>query len=336
MDTLATIACPDCRVPSRKFGKDRKGNQWFQCPKCRKTITDVPANPLGLMRLDMADAVRCLRLLAESMSMRATARCTGNDRKTVEALMEQVGHGCERLMEGRIKGLAVADVQVDEVWGFVGMKEKTRLRDHPTSTGSGDAYCYTAVERETKLVLAWHVGLRSYEDAAYFADKLALATSGEFQVSTDGFTPYATAIPGSMPHSHFAQIVKTFSTKEDGKKDSRYSPGTVIGTVKIPRHGNPDPAKISTSHVERHNLTIRMQNRRMTRLTNAFSKLWRNHELAFALQFAFYNFCRPHTTLTDATSGEGKKRQPMTPAMAAGLEDHPWTLEELIRNAGNA
>ena len=328
----AAVVCPSCKVSARKFGKDRKGNQRFQCPKCRKTVTDVPAAPLGVMRLDMADAVRCLQLLLEGMSVRATARCTGNDRKTVLALMLQIGEQCERLLEGRIKGLPVADVQCDEIWGFVGMKEKTRQREHRESVDTGDAYCFTAVERHSKLVLAWHVGTRTPEDAAYFADKLAIATSGEFQISTDGFTPYTTAIPGAMPHSHFAQIIKQFSTKDD-KREARYSPGTVIGTVKVPRHGSPDMAKCSTSHVERHNLTIRMQNRRMTRLTNAFSKKWANHQASLALTIASYNFCRPHITLTDATACEGKKKQPTTPAMAAGIADHPWTLEELILNS---
>ena len=196
---------------------------------------------------------------------------------------------------------------------------------------AGDAYTFTAVERETKLVLAWHVGTRTPEDTAYFADKLAIATSGKFQVTTDGFTPYATAIPAALPNTDFAQLVKNYATKEDGK-ESKYSPGEVTGTVKVVRHGSPDMEKVCTSHVERHNLTIRMQNRRMTRLTNAFSKKWENHELALALQFAFYNFCRAHETLTDATGGDGKAKRNTTPAMAAGLEDHPWTLEELIRN----
>ena len=170
------------------------------------------------------------------------------------------------------------------------------------------------------MILAWHLGVRSPEDTAYFADKVAVATSGEFQISTDGFTPYTTAIPRAMPHSHFAQIIKQFSTKDD-KREARYSPGVVIGTVKVPRHGSPVMKRVSTSFVERANLTIRMGNRRMTRLTNAFSKKWENHQAAFGLQFAYYNFCRVHLTLKT------------TPAVAAGIADHPWSIEELILNA---
>jgi len=194
-------------------------------------------------------------------------------------------------------------------------------RSHPPDqVDLGDAYCFTAIERESKLLLTWHLGTRTPEDAAYFADKLALATSGKFQISTDGFTPYGQAIPAAMPMADFAQIIKQFATKSDGK-ESKYSPGEVIGTVKVPRHGSPDMAKVCTSHIERHNLTLRMQNRRLTRLTNGFSKKWGNHSAAFALQFAFYNYVRIHETLD------------MTPAMKAGLEDHPWSIEELIRNS---
>ncbi len=314
------MLCPICQVEPRKFGKDRKGNQRWQCPTCKKTVTDIPVSPLGNMRVPMEDAVRALNMILEGVSIRATARLSGVNRGTVLDLIIKVGERCELMLAGRIHGLPVVDVRCDEIWGFVGMKEKTRQLKHPELVEAGDAYCFTAIERESKLMLAWHLGTRTPEDTAYFADKLALATAGRFQVSTDGFKPYATAIPAALPNADFAQIVKTFATKEDGK-EGRYSPGVVNGTVKTVRNGNPDPDKISTSHVERHNLTIRMQNRRMTRLTNAFSKKWENHELALALQFAFYNFCRVHQTLK------------MTPAMKAGLTGHRWTLEELIREA---
>ncbi len=314
------MLCPICQVEPRKFGKDRKGNQRYQCPACKKTVTDIAVSPLGTMRIPMEDAVRALAMILEGVSIRAAARLSGVNRGTVLDLIIQVGERCELMLAGRIQGLPVVDVQCDEIWGFVGMKEKTRVAKHPELVEAGDAYCFTAIERESKLMLAWHLGTRTPEDTVYFADKLALATAGRFQVSTDGFKPYAHAIPAALPNADFAQIVKTFATKEDGKA-ARYSPGEVTGTVKTTRNGHPDPDRISTSHVERHNLTIRMQNRRMTRLTNAFSKKWENHELALALQFAYYNFCRVHQTLK------------MTPAMKAGLTDHKWTLEELILEA---
>jgi transposase-like protein/IS1 family transposase len=309
--------CPTCQSEARRFGKDRKGNQRFQCLACKKTFSDIPVNPLGEMRLPLDKAVKCLQLLLEGVSVRATMRITGTNRETILNLMNYVGERCSFLMEGRIKNVPVADVQCDEIWGFVGMKEKTRLQKHPEMKDAGDAYCYLAIERETKLVLAWHLGIRSSYDTQLFADQLARATSGRFQISTDGYKPYQTAIPAAMPQADFAQLVKQYAEKGEGK----YSPGEVTGTIKMPRNGHPEESRICTSHVERKNLTIRMSNRRMTRLTNAFSKKWENHAMMLSLQFAYYNFCRKHMTLKT------------TPAVAAGLEDHAWTIEELIVNS---
>ena len=323
------VACPACKATSRKFGTNRNGSQRFQCLTCKKTFS--APTPLGTMRLPLDVAVLALQLIIEGNSLRSTTRIARVNLRTAIDLLVLVGERCETMLEGRIQGLPVVDVQCDEIWSFVGMKEKTRLRKHPELVDSGDCYCFTAIERETKLMLAWHVGIRTPEDTACFADKLAAATSGQFQVTTDGFTPYAHTIPAALPMADFAQLVKNYATKSDGR-ESKYSPGEVTGTVKLVRNGSPDMAKVCTSHVERHNLTIRMQNRRLTRLTNGFSKKWENHAAAFALQFAYYNFCRVHETLTDATKVEGKAKVKTTPAMAAGLADHPWTLEELVRN----
>jgi len=308
------MLCPVCQTEARKFGKDRHGNQRFQCLECKKTFSDTPARPLGEMRLPLAEAVLCLKLLVEGNSIRSAARISGTNRSTIIDLLLLIGERCETMLAGRIKNVPVVDVQCDEIWGFVGMKEKTRVRQHPELSEVGDAYCFTAIERETKLLLAWHLGTRSTEDTIYFAGKLADATTGNFQITTDGFKPYASAIPVILPNADFAQLIKEYATKVDHK----YSPGEVIGTRKKPINGNPAEHRISTSHVERSNLTIRVGNRRMTRLTNAFSKKWENHQASLALTFAYYNFCRVHQTLK------------MTPAMKAGLEDHAWTLEELI------
>ena len=324
------MLCPTCQAESRKFGKDRDGNQRYQCPTCRKTFADRPTRPLGDMRLPLDKAVFCLNLLIEGNSIRSTSRISGVAKRTILDLLVFIGERCETLLSGRIQNMPVADVQCDEIWGFVAMKEKTRTRKHADQTEVGDAYCFTAVERGTKLILAWHLGTRSKEDAVFFADKLADATTGRFQVTTDGFKPYQTAIPDALPFADFAQLIKEYATKAD---QHRYSPGEVIGTKKKPCNGHPDPKRVCTSHVERHNLTIRMGNRRMTRLTNAFSKKWGNHQASLALTYAYYNFCRPHQTLTDATREEGKRAVPTTPAMKAGLEDHPWSLEELVRRA---
>lgn len=318
------MLCPTCQNEGRKFGKDRDGNQRFQCLTCKKTFADRPARPLGDMRLDMEQALVCLHHLVEGVSVRATVRLTGTSKKTILDLLVMMGERCERLLAGRMDKLPVVDVQVDEVWGFVQMKEKRRKREQPDATGIGDAYTFIGIERHNKLILAWHLGRRSSEDAEEFAYKLADATDGRFQITTDGFKPYRTAIPAAMSSADFATLVKEYATKED---EHRYSPGEVIGTIKTPVNGNPDANKVSTSHVERQNLTVRMQNRRMTRLTNAFSKKWKNHAAAMALHFACYNFCRPHQTLTK------EKEHKCTPAMAAGIEDHVWSLRELVERS---
>ncbi len=230
------------------------------------------------------------------------------------AAMVLVGNRCKNFLESFAGRMNVKDIQADEVWGFVSMKERTRSKKYPGQLEVGDAYCFVALERYTKMVIAWHLGRRSSEDAHEFSGKLGAATQGRFQVTTDGFTPYRTAIPANMPQADFAQLVKQYATKDDHK----YSPGEVTGTVKTPCCGNPDESRICTSHVERSNLSLRMSIRRMTRLTNAFSKKWSNHEAALSLWFCFYNFCRPHQTLKQ------------TPAMEAGLTDHVWNLGELL------
>jgi transposase-like protein/IS1 family transposase len=317
------MQCPACQNEARKFGKDRDGNQRFQCLTCRKTFADRPARPLGDMRLDVDKALQVIKLLVEGMSVRATMRCTGVNRTTILDLLAFVGGNCERLMAQRFSKLTVNDVQVDEIWGFVGMKEKTRERFYKGLDEVGDAYCFVGIERGTKLILAWHLGRRCKEDTIEFAHKLAAATTGQFQITTDGYKPYKTAVPAILPDADFAQLIKEYATKDDHK----YSPGEVIGTKKVVRNGNPDRAKISTSHVERSNLTIRMQDRRMTRLTNAFSKKWANLRASHALHFAYYNFCRLHQTLTE--QAECKTR----PAMAAALETEIWTLRELVERS---
>jgi len=207
----------------------------------------------------------------------------------------------------------------------VGCKEKTRERNNYAEY-FGDAYCFTAIERDTKLMIAWHLGKRSPQDTLLFAEKLSRATNGRFQLTTDGFTPYRTAIPHTLgSRVDFAQLVKVYGFPEG--EERRYSPPEVVSAVPTPRTGSPRTERICTSHIERSNLTIRMTVRRLTRLTNAFSKKWENHEAALALFFAFYNFCRPHMTLTEEM---GYK---CTPAMRSGLADHVWTVDELLGQA---
>jgi transposase-like protein/IS1 family transposase len=321
------MQCPTCQNEARKFGRDRAGNQRYQCQACRKTFSDRPARPLDEMRLPLDKALFCLQLLTEGNSIRATVRISGVAKDTVIALLVCVGEKCEIFLRERLQSVEAKDVQGDEIWGFVGMKEKTKTRKQLVGDDLGDAYCFVAIERTAKLILAWHLGKRDQMNTRIFLCEVERTTRGRIQLSTDGFKPYPPAVQlafAERPIDH-GILIKEYATKED---ERRYSPGEVVGTIKTPCCGNPDPDAICTSHVERHNLTMRMQNRRLTRLTNAFSKKWENHQAALGLYFAVYNFVRPHGTLTK--SADGRKT---TPAMQTGLTDHPWSLLELLQAA---
>ena len=263
-------------------------------------------------------AMSVLQHLVEGCSVRSTSRITGVHPKTILNLLSLAGEKCEQLMAERIRGLRVKEVQCDELWGYVGMKEKTKAKQGKDDVTVGDAWTFVAIERHTKLVLAWHLGRRTERDTVAFTEKLAQATEGSFQITTDGFRPYQDAVVLSLGAQgvEFAQLVKMYASSPEG--EIRYSPAECIGCKKIPVLGNPDMKKVSTSHVERQNLTMRMQMRRLTRLTNAFSKKWEKLYAMLALYFAWYNFCRVHQTLR------------VTPAMEAGITDHIWEIKELL------
>ncbi|HEY7159153.1 MAG TPA: IS1 family transposase [Gemmataceae bacterium] len=322
------MLCPYCEGSARRFGFNRNGSQRYRCDACRVTFTDDATRPADRRRLAFDRAVFCLRLLLEGTSIRSVERLTGIHRDTILTAFVDVGERCQRFLEEMIRDVPVEDVQADEIWAFVGCKEKTRERNNYAEY-FGDAYCFTAIERSTKVIIAWHLGKRSPEDTWLFAEKLSRATNGRFQLTTDGFTPYRTAIPNTLgTRVDFAQLVKVYGFPDGDER--RYSPPQVVSAIPTTRTGNPIAERICTSHVERSNLTIRMTVRRLTRLTNAFSKKWENHEAALALFFAFYNFCRPHMTLTEEM---GYK---CSPAMRAGLTDHVWDLPELMELAASA
>jgi transposase-like protein/IS1 family transposase len=320
------MLCPTCQNEGRKFGKDRRGNQRFQCLECRKTFSDRAVNPLKDMRLSLDKAIHCLTLLTEGMSIRATVRTTGVAKATVLSLLVSAGHKAEAFLREAVSGVEAHDVQADEVWGFIRMKDKTAKKKRYVAADIGDAYCFIAIERHTKLILAWHLSKRDGPSAKEFMENVRDGTRGHFQLSTDGFPAYPEAVSMTFEKAgraiDHAAVVKTYGKMED---DHKYSPSAVIGMEVHCCGGNPDLSRACTSHIERQNLQVRMQNRRMTRLTNAFSKKWDNHRYAMALHFATYNFVRPHGTLTK--EAEGHKT---TPAMKAGLADHPWSMNELL------
>src|SRR5579863_1642329 len=284
------MTCHNCQTQCKKFGKDRKGSQRFRCRQCSKTFTEPHNGHFAGMYLPMEKAVFILRLLVAA------------------------GERCERLLEDRIRQVPVKDVQCDEMWGFSYCKEKRNVTDDPQR---GDAYCFVGIERTSKLILAWHLGKRTARDTMAFTEKLDGATAGKFQITTDGFAPYVDAIHTCLgTRVDFAQLIKVYGAS--GEDEHRYSPARVLEVTAKPVWGQPDPKRICTSHVECQNLTMRMAIRRLTRLTNAFSKKWENLRAAFALHFAWFNFCRRHSTIR------------CTPAMEAGLTDHIWTMEEML------
>jgi transposase-like protein/IS1 family transposase len=312
------MTCHNCKIEAQKAGKDRKGNQRYRCAQCRKTFQELKENLLGTMRIPMEKAEMCLQLLLEGMSIRSIQRVTGLHQETILNLLVFAGDRCRELMKNRIKGVAVKDVEADEMWGFVGMKKMTRLHKEVTDPLVGDAYTFVGIERNTKLVLAWHLGDRDVANTEAFTEKLHRATSGHFQLTTDGFAAYPGAVSYSLgTRVDYAQLIKVYG-KNDHEGEQKYSPPEVVDTVSKPLIGNPDPRRICTSIVERSNLSMRTSIRRLTRLTNAFSKKWKNLHAALSLYFAYYNFCRIHSSIR------------CTPAMESGITGHVWTLRELL------
>lgn len=310
------MTCHNCQTKCKKFGKHRNGLQRFRCRKCSKTFTEERTTPLGRMNLPLDKATRAIELLVEGCSVSTVERITGVHHTTILSLLTLVGERCERFLESKIRAVPVSEVQCDELWGFVGCKEKRNLTGDPER---GDAYCFVAIERHSKLILSWHLGRRTARDTDIFIEKLSEATAGKFQLTTDGFKPYTDAVLYSLgTRVDYAQLVKVYGNPAD---DRQYSPAEVVDAVPVPQWGLPVFSKICTSHVERQNLTMRMQIRRLTRLTNAFSKKRANLRAMLALYFCWYNFCRIHKTLRT------------TPAMASGLTGTVWTLTQMLEAA---
>jgi len=312
-----TMTCSTCNVDCQRFGSHRNGLRRFRCPQCKRTYTEPHIRTLDTMYIPEEKAVLVMRLLLEGNSIRSSERISGLDRTTIARLLVLAGERCEKLLADTITNLRVRDVEADEMWGFVGMKEKAKGNLHKNEDSLGDAYTYVALERNSKLILAWHLGKRNRQDTLAFVLKLRNATEGRFQLTTDGWPSYPDAVERVFGSEiDYAQLVKVYAATRDGEQ--RYSPAEVVDVEVVPRAGMPDYERICTSHVERQNLTMRMQIRRLTRLTNAFSKKWENLRAAIALHFAYYNFCRIHQSLR------------VTPAMEAGLTDHVWELKELL------
>jgi transposase-like protein/IS1 family transposase len=311
-----TMTCEACNAVCQRYGKHRNGLLRFRCPNCKKTYTESHERTLGTMYIPQDRAILALQLLLEGNSLRSTQRITGLDINTVMALLTRAGERCQSLMDDRMRNLSLKHIQIDEIWTFVQKKNRhVRKGDSPEV---GDAWVYVAICADTKLIPAFHVGKRHIEDTRTFLWDLYGRIEGRTQITTDGLNHYRESIPDTFGADvDFAQLVKLFGDFGQGP-DARYSPARITEVISKVRSGNPDPDHISTSFVERQNLTMRMAIRRFTRLTNAFSKKLLNLKAAVALHFAYYNFCRVHSSLR------------VTPAMEARLTDHVWTIAELL------
>ncbi|MEX2198898.1 MAG: DDE-type integrase/transposase/recombinase [Burkholderiales bacterium] len=275
-------------------------------------------------RLPIEKRVKILGMLTEGMSMRAASRQADVSINTVTKLLVDVGTACEMYQLETLVNLPCKLIQCDEIWCFVGAKESNVPPNRRGEFGRGDVYTWVAIDPESKLVASWLVGRRNIEHAQIFMNDLAGRLANRVQLTTDGHKAYLEAVDNAFGGEiDYAMLKKLYGGQGSGKsnEERRYSPGNCIGAVKGTVSGDPDHTHVSTSHVERQNLTMRMHMRRFTRLTNGFSKKVENHAHAVALHYMFYNFAKIHKTLR------------VTPAMQAGIADHIWSLEEIAKLA---
>ncbi|HVF59550.1 MAG TPA: hypothetical protein VNJ70_07050 [Thermoanaerobaculia bacterium] len=317
------MVCCNCQNQARKAGRDRLGRQRYKCRVCRRYSTEARTSPLGKMRLDPSKAAHALHLLCEGNSVRAVSRSTGIHQATLLRLLVETGERCERLLEERISGLPVEHVEADELWTWVGAKARTQ-KWKQLSPDFGDCYTYLALEEKSKLLLTWHCGRRSADDTHDFMGKLARATSGRFQLSTDGWHAYPRAAEYHLgARVDHCAVVKTY-VSAGGEEARRYAPPRLLTSETVVVSGTPDGYRASTSHVERLNWTVRTDLRRFTRLSNGFSRKRENLRAAVALWACYYNFVKRHAKLR------------MPPAMKAGLIRRPWTMADLLEAAAAA
>jgi IS1 family transposase len=267
-------------------------------------------------KLPLVKRVQILSMLCEGSSMRSISRVCDVSINTVTKLLVDAGEACADLHDREVRNVTASRVQCDEIWSFCHAKAKNVATATAAPEGAGDVWTWTAIEAQSKLVISWYCGDRSGASAMVLMDDLQARIANRVQLTTDGHKAYLGAVEGAFGGDiDYAMLIKLYgpTTVAPG----RYSPADCIGAVKTPVEGRPDEKHISTSYVERANLTMRMSMRRFTRLTNAFSKKLDNHMHALALYFAFYNFTRIHKTLK------------VSPAMAAGITDRLWSMEDI-------
>lgn len=312
------MTCIKCKHKTvKKFGfYGRRRVQRYRCHACGSTFSEPQPKPLGEHRLEVNTACEVIRLMMEGVSIRAIARLTAVNKSTILALLRTVGEKCHAVFDARVRNVRAHVVQADELWTFVHTKEQHLSQDDPSEWG--DAYIWMAIEATTKLVISYRVGKRTAADAMAFIKDFSERVRGRIQLTTDGLKEYLTAVEENFGADiDFAQLVKVYGRPKEAGPDW-YGPAEVIATVPTPISGDPEPWLISTSYVERANLSVRTHLRRFVRLTNGHSKKLANLKACVAIYMAWFNFCRVHSTLR------------VTPAMESGLTDHVWTLEELL------
>ncbi len=265
-------------------------------------------------KLGTAERAKVVAVLVEGNSLRATARITGVARMTIEKLLRDLGAACVTFHDATVRGLKSQRVQCDEIWSFVGAKEKNATPEQKAD-GWGDCWTWTGMDADSKLMISWLIADRGHRAADAFMGDVAARLTNRVQLTTDGNAVYLVAVDRAFGTDvDYGQLQKIYT----GQGGGRYSPAMFVGAKRAVVTGDPHPRHISTSYIERQNLTMRMHMRRFTRLTNGFSKKVENHAHNVALHFTYYNFCKVHQSLR------------VTPAMEAGLSDHVWTLDELV------
>lgn len=311
------MTCHNCQSICNRFGRHRNGLQRYRCSQCRKTFTEDHATPLDTIRLPMDKAAQVLRLMVEGMSVRSIERITGVHRDTILRLLLLAAEKINAKLRHTFENLEIARIQCDEIHCYVQKRERRVSLEE--SDEIGEQYVFIGMDADTKLVFSWLVGKRTTANTIAFMRDLYSRTAWGLwpQLTTDGWGPYRLAVNATFHQSvDFAQLQKIYSSASAGSQG--YAPPRFREAVSRVITGNPDRRYVSTSYIERQNLTLRMMSRRFTRLTNAFSKKLSHLKAAITLHFAYYNFCRIHQSL--------KK----TPSMASGITDHVCSLEELI------
>lgn len=269
-------------------------------------------------KLPAAKRAQILSMLCEGASMRSVSRLTGVSINTVSKLLVDAGRLCAAFHDDQVRGVKAQRVQVDEIWSFTYAKAKNVAKAKKAPAGASDTWTWTGLDADSKLIVSWLVGPRDAGSAFTFTSDLKSRLANRVQLTSDGLKLYVDAVEDAFGSDvDYAQLVKLYGAS--GENETRYSPANCIGCISKEVTGNPDPKHISTSYVERQNLTMRMHMRRFTRLTNGFSKKLENHVHMIALYTVFYNFTEIHKTLR------------VTPAMQAGLTDHVWSMEEVVR-----